>query len=661
MAKHLTQPSAATNRDDQWLHRPDIWAGLMLGSALATRSFNPSLMPRTTAHQALVSGASGAIGFGVGNAMYGLGTHTGSTLGDLTLLGFLSAGGFVVSRVLPERDGEELWRPVARTVGAAMAAGGLSASVGVALRSQPHPRRGFAGAALVLAAGLTGARAVVHGVRAQRDAHDDYDPPPPQPVPAVARSVGIAVVLAALANGFRRSGRGLSTILERRFGVPEGASRWLGRGLSAGIWFGSGKILADTFVKGLRLYDRVVDPGFDRAPTNPTRSSGEGSPIPFARLGREGRRFVLNAPSAAEIDTVMGNPAGSAVEPIRVFVGYSAARTDEERVTLAIDELRRTGAFSRRLLVVGCPAGNGYVNTLPLEVLDYVLGGDTAAVAVQYGRLPSFLTLNRVTRGGRVQRRLLEAIAAELQTRPPDQRPKVVVYGESLGGWAGQDTFLHRGVAGLDELGVARALWVGTPYYSGWRHEVLGEGRATSDGRVIELSSARDLKDMPPDTFDQVRATLLRHGNDPVGYIEGGLLVRRPPWLPKQGPRPWGVPEQMSFLPGITAIQVIVDAVNATRPVPGVFRATGHEYTADLPDVVLAAYGIDRPELATWNRLIAHLQELDARRAAARKLPRASDQRPGPEMHAAEGCDAGVAEGPVLAAPIGHATAVEEP
>ena len=147
----------------------------------------------------------------------------------------------------------------------------------------------------------------------------------------------------------------------------------------------------------------------------------------------------------------MGQPGRS--EPIRVFVGYSAARTDEERVQLAIDELHRTGAFDRSILLVGCPAGNGYVNTLPLEIIDYLTLGDGAAVAVQYGRLPSFLTLQRVTRGGAVQRLLLEGIAAVLADRPPELRPRIVVYGESLGAWAGQDTFLHQGVAGLDELG----------------------------------------------------------------------------------------------------------------------------------------------------------------------------------------------------------------
>ncbi|MEZ5142173.1 MAG: alpha/beta-hydrolase family protein [Acidimicrobiales bacterium] len=423
-------------------------------------------------------------------------------------------------------------------------------------------------------------------------------------------------------RGFRRSAGAIGRTLERRLGLPPAPSRWAGRALAAGVWYGTGKALADTAVRGLRLYDRVVDTGFDRAPTSPLRSSGDGSPIAFARLGREGRRFVLNVPTVDDIERVMERPA--VAEPIRVFVGYAAARTDDERVALAVEELRRTGAFDRRLLVVGCPAGNGYVNTLPLEVLDHVLGGDTAAVAVQYGRLPSFLTLQRVPRGGRVQRALLEAIRDELAGRPPEQRPTVVCYGESLGAWSGQDTFMGTGVDGLDELGVARALWAGTPYYSGWRREVLVDRTVpVPTGSVVQVDRPAALLERSADELARLRAVILDHGNDPVCYLSAGLLVRTPPWLLAAGDRrPWGVPADMTWLPFVTAVQVIVDAVNATRPVPGVFRATGHEYTADLPDVTLAAYGVERPDDETWTRLVGHLQAVDAERAARHKLPR---------------------------------------
>jgi uncharacterized membrane protein len=618
MSDSGSSTSRRASTDDRWIHRPDMWSGLVLGGALATRTFQPSLMPRATAHQALVSGASGAIGFGVGNAVYGLTTRTGSIAGDLALVGATTAGGFALSR-LPERPAEGNVVPLVRTVGSALAAGGAAASVGIAVRGIRPPKRDIVAGAVTAIAVAAGIRSVVRGLKAQAAAHDDYDPSPPKPLPALGQSLGVAAGLSVAFTGIRNTSRVIGRALEVRVGVPPQASRWIGRGLTLPVWFGAGKFVADSFVNLLRVYDRVVDAGFDRAPSNPLRSAGEGSPIPFARLGREGRRFVLNVADGEQIDAVMGETDGrSARDPIRVFVGYAAARTDDDRIDLAMDELRRTGAFDRQLLVVGCAAGNGYVNTLPLEVVDYVLGGDTAAVAVQYGRLPSFLTLRRVTRGGGIQRRLLEKIQAELADRPTDRRPMVVVYGESLGAWAGQDCFIHQGVSGLDDLDVARALWVGTPYYSKWRREVLvDQSVEVPTGSVLEIGDPEPLRALTDDERASVRAVVLTHGNDPVAYICAGLIVQRPDWL--RGPRrerPWGVPAEMGWLPAITTIQVIVDAVNATRPVPGVFRATGHEYSGDLPDVVLDAYGIAHPAAEVWGRLVDHLMSVDAERAS---------------------------------------------
>lgn len=614
MARRLMRES----QPERWIRRPGVWSGLVLGAALAGRSFRPSLMPRSTANQALVTGAAASLGFGVAEIAYTLGACTGTSAGDAGVLAAAVAGGMVVSRRLAETDDEPHWRPIVRTGASCVAAGGAVALVGVGLRGLSPRHRQIAGGALTVVAGLTGVREVVRGVKAQRAAHTEYDPPPPKPLPAVTQSAGVAAALSTVFVGVTRTSGVLARMLEHQVGVPPVASKWLGRALAVGGWAAIGKA-ASAYISGdLRTYDRVLDSAFDAAPTSPMRSAGPGSIVNFARLGREGRRFVLNAPTADEITEVMGRPA--VAEPIRVYAGYTAGRDDEERVAVALTELRRTGAFDRRLLVVGCPAGNGLVNNLPLEVLDHLLGGDTAAVAVQYGRLPSFLTLQRTTRGGKVQRALLEAIGAELADRPADQRPTVVVYGESLGAWAGQDSFLHRGVDGLDELGVARALWVGTPYYSGWRREVLVEGSVdVPEGSVVEVDSAEALADLDGDGRSRLRVLIVGHGNDPVRYISAGLLVRRPSWL--QGRRPWGVPSEMGWLPGITLVQVLVDAVNATRPTPGVFRATGHEYKADLPDAVLVAYGLDRPDDATWERLVEHLEAVDADRATRGRLP----------------------------------------
>ena len=614
-------------RPEEWLHRPDVFAGVVLGGIAAAQSFSPSLMPRRTGHQALVSGVAAALGFTVGGATYGLVTRTGSEAADLGLSAGLVVGGAGVSRLLPRQPHEPTWRSVARSVADLTAAGGVATGAVVAARGS---RRRFVGG-LVVAGGATavGVRGVRRGLAAQQAAQQEQHAPIPAPLPALGQSIGVAAAITAVVNGYRSSGAAIARIAQRRLGLRVATSHWVGDGLAMVLWAGTAKALSNSFVAALRTYDRVVDTGFDRAPDTPLRSAGPGSPLAFARLGREGRRFVTNVPDAEEIEAATGRAA--VAEPVRVFVGYACARSDEARVGLALDELRRTGAFDRSILVVGCPAGNGYVNTLPLEVVDLLTGGDAAAVAVQYGRLPSLLTLNRVTRGARVHRALLTAIGEELAGRDPADRPRVVVYGESLGAWAGQDAFLHRGVEGLDELGVSRALWAGTPYYSGWRHEVLlADEVPVPTGSVVEVEDSAALAAVDGGPEGPLRALIVSNDNDPVRHLAASLLVRQPGWLDE--PRPARVPREMRFTPVVTAVQVIVDALNAMRPTPGTFRATGHEYTAVLPAATRVAYGLDGPAGRSWEDFVAHLEATDAARAAANHLP--ADPEPAGEADA---------------------------
>jgi uncharacterized membrane protein len=376
------------------------------------------------------------------------------------------------------------------------------------------------------------------------------------------------------------------------------------------MWVGAGFGMYRAATRALAIYDRVVDPGYDRPPESPLRSAGPGSALSFSRTGRQGRRFITDVPAPEEIEAVMGTPAVN--EPIRVFVGYDAARDRDDRIELAMSELRRTGAFDRELLIVSCPAGTGYVNTLPMEVADYVTLGEAASVAVQYARLPSLLAIQQTPEGAEHHRLLLRSIQTELAARPPERRPRVVVYGESLGAWAGQDAFIGKETAGFDELGVDIALWVGTPHYSKWRHEALArEGNGMSPGSIEEIDS---ISDLGPDPEGERRAVLLTHYNDPVNRLDASLIIREPEWLGKD--RLPGIPVDQQWIPIITAIQTIVDTFNATNPVPGVFRATGHDYRADLPRVTVAAYRLPEPTEEQWARLMEHLQSVEAARAA---------------------------------------------
>ncbi len=596
--------------DGLWIRRGDVWAGALVGGVAVAHSFHPSLIPRSTANQALVSGVAGAGGFALGNATYGWFARSdrpGADAATVAAAGILAA--VVRSRCGP-RSGEHMGRAVLRSATDGLVVGSAGAATVVGVRASRQPVRT---AVLVAASGIAvGATRIAQGIRAQLRHRGEHDPPPPRPLPAVAQSVTIGGALAAAVNGFRHSGRAASRVLVQRVGLAPDNARIVGHGVAVAAWGSIGIAFADTFLKGMALYDRVVDPGYDRAPTADTRSAGPSSALAFSRSGRHGRRFVLDVPDTVAIEAVTGRAA--VCEPVRVFVGYDAARSATERVRLAVAELWRTGAFERSILVVGSPAGTGWVNTLAFETVDLLTGGDSAGVAIQYERLPSILALQRVSDGGRHHRLLLEAIATELESLAPHRRPRLLVYGESLGAWAGQNAFLHRGVEALDELGVDRALWVGTPYYSGWWRQTLGDRTATTDGAVVAVGGPADLAALDPEVRSRLRVVLLANPDDPIPKLGAHLLVQRPRWLGDD--RHPSLPAEQTFLPMLTGVQTVVDAVNATNPTPGVFRATGHDYRATLPRVVQLAYGLDDPGPEVWDRLHTHLETAEAQRAA---------------------------------------------
>ena len=83
-----------------------------------------------------------------------------------------------------------------------------------------------------------------------------------------------------------------------------------------------------------------------------------------------------------------------------------------------------------------------------------------------------------------------EALNARLAQCPAGKRPKVVLFGESLGAWTSQDAFVERGTKGLIDAGIDYAIWIGTPHFSKWKERVLFDDRPNIDG--FELSLAPD-------------------------------------------------------------------------------------------------------------------------------------------------------------------------
>ena len=298
-------------------------------------------------------------------------------------------------------------------------------------------------------------------------------------------AVVVALVVFALAMLVGRGVRGLARLLARGFGkfLPLWLARIIGV-IIVGLvtyWVVTGLIISGLLNVADKIYaetNRGTDAGIS-SPAAPERSGSSDSYAPWSTLGVQGRTFVASGPTAAQIEKFTGKPA---VTPIRVYVGVETVPTAQERADLAVKELERTGAFQRKVLVVAGATGTGWIEPEAANSIEYMWGGDTAIATIQYSYLPSWISFlvdkDRATEAGRA---LFEAVHAKWQTLPVETRPKLIVYGLSLGSFAGQAPFTSAAdIAGSTD----GALFVGTPNFTE-RHQAAHYFASMHRGRVV--------------------------------------------------------------------------------------------------------------------------------------------------------------------------------
>ncbi|MGI9610353.1 MAG: alpha/beta-hydrolase family protein, partial [Acidimicrobiia bacterium] len=138
------------------------------------------------------------------------------------------------------------------------------------------------------------------------------------------------------------------------------------------------------------------------------------------------------------------------------------------------------------------------------------------------------------------------------------------------------------------------------------------------EGTVAAFDNFEQYEALSEEQRAKLRAVVVDHDNDPIAQISPRLGVKKPAWL--DGERGRNVPESMEWVPVISFIHVLVDAMNAMVTVPGEFKSFGHDYRADTADFVQAAYGLpsvsEEQKHAIHETLVA--RELDrARRIKA--------------------------------------------
>ena len=335
----------------------------------------------------------------------------------------------------------------------------------------------------------------------------------------------------------------------------------------------------------------AVEPAYETPAQSPMVSGGPGSMVPFDTISREGRRFVNMVLTREEIADVMGEPA--VADPIRVFVGLDTAPEPEDRVDLVMDELVRTGAFDRSVLCFASPTGSGYINYVLAEALEFMTRGDCAIATMQYSLLPSPMSLTQTRMADDQNRSLMHAITGYLRGMDPDVRPRLVLFGESLGALTMADMYAHRTVEAMDRDFVHSSLFLGTPsgteFAKGWR---LNPQKVDPDGKVVEVDNYGEYLGLPEERRGRVRHVLLSHYDDPIPKFGTNILLRRPWWLGPVADRPPRVPKSTNWRPGVTFVLTAVDMVNAMEVIPGVFGRRGHDYREDIARFASAAFDL---------------------------------------------------------------------
>jgi len=511
----------------RWLPRY-TWNGTLGAVLLACPSPTPSLLPRGWLIQGIIAGITAAIGYGV----------------------FVALAWFV-----------------AELTASRMSAG---------FRRRAWQVLAVLGTVLVVVM-------LILGARWQKQIHELMGVKPE----AGYTSIGIVVVsvlvfalFVQIGRGVRWLGRGLVRLFSRF--LPQRMARPLGVLVAAAlVIFLLNGVLFQGLINAANSAFSVKDGGTEKGavePTAPERSGSPASLIPWADLGLQGRNFVGMGPTPEQLEAFSGRPA---LEPVRAYTGLASAEDPGDRAALAVRDLQRAGGFDRKVLVVATTTGTGWVDPAASTALEYEFNGDTAMVAMQYSYLPSWLSfLVDQAKARDAGRALFDAVYGVWARLPVESRPKLYVFGESLGTFGGEAAF-----SGLADI-VNRTdgvLWAGPPNFNELWRQLVADRESGSpewrpvvdDGRTARFADEPGDLNHPAGTWQTPRLAYLQNASDPIVWWTPQLILQHPDWL--RGARGPDVNPHMVWLPFVTFWQVTADLVFAVNVPDG----HGHKYEAD--------------------------------------------------------------------------------
>ena len=523
-----TEAEAPPPRPDWWL-RHYTYFGTAFGLVFIWLSMTPSLLPRGPLFQGLVSGVGGAIGYGIG------------------------VFGVWLVRFMRSKE-----------------------------TSPSAPRRAWIALVVV---GIIGQTLAIIYFHVWQDDVRDYMGVPrlgfwDHPLTALL-SIVFLFVFVEIGQLVGRLVRFLVRQLER-FAPPRvSAVVVVSLLLILSIALLNGVVVREAMRAMNSTFESVndeTDPDFS-PPTSPLLSGGPGSLVSWESLGHQGRVFMSGGPTVDQLSKFNGTEA---VEPIRAYAGLNSADGIKATAALAARELQRTGGLNRAVVAVATTTGTGWINEAEASSLEYMYNGNTAIVSMQYSFLPSWLSFLVDKENARqAGQALFEAVDALVRAMPENTRPKLVVFGESLGSFGGEAPFLS-----LNNL-IARtdgALFSGPTFQNTIWTDLTRNRDADSPewlpiygkGQNVRFAAKAENLGRPSDPWGEPRVVYLQHASDPIAWWSPDLLFTKPDWLREQ--RGYDVSPRMEWIPVVTFLQVSADMAVAVDVPDG----HGHVYVRDV-------------------------------------------------------------------------------
>lgn len=529
MTETAVAPTATDAGRRDWWQRRYTFTGTAVGMLFLWLSLTPSLLPRGPLFQGIVSGAAGAIGYGLGVFL-------------VWLVRFMQS------------------RPT----------------------SPPAPRWAWLALVALAAVGL------VFGIIYFRYWQDDVRDLMGVPrlrwynyIQAGVIGVLLLFVFVELGQLIGRLGRFLARQLGRvapprvSFVVVLVLLISLGVSILNGVVIRGGMSLLN---KSFSAVNDEMDPN-KPPPNTPLRSGGPGSLVSWESMGHQGRIFMRGGPTVEQLTEFNGAPA---TEPIRAYAGLNSADGIRATAELAARELERAGGLKRKIIAVATTTGTGWINAAEADSLEYMYNGDTAIVSMQYSFLPSWLSFLVDKENARqAGQSLFEAVDERVRALPEAQRPKIVVFGESLGSFGGEAPFLSPNNIIARTNG---ALFSGPTFNNTMRDDITDNRDPGSpewlpifdDGANVRFAARPDNLTRPEAPWGNPRIAYLQHASDPIAWWTPDLLFAEPDWL--REPRGYDVSGDMNWIPVVTFLQVAADMAVAVNVPDG----HGHRYVKDV-------------------------------------------------------------------------------